>query len=133
MQTALEKLAELDEWFATQPDNKETGKLWNILTAMRGPDDENAMKKYYTTCVLRSIAFPKLAVREMEARDDIFGTAVSYVRAHFNRASGGVALPHDATGDNEYRWDYDHFYTHVKLACNALGVEPKVQSTSPSP
>ena len=32
--------------------------LWNILTALRGPDSRNRGIKYATTCVIRNAAFP---------------------------------------------------------------------------
>ena len=32
--------------------------LWNVLTALRGPDSRSRRLKYATTCVIRKAAFP---------------------------------------------------------------------------
>lgn len=65
--TAREVLDALDEWFVTAPP-EETKKMWNILSALRGPDHNQVefgttaglkFKNLYTIPIRRA-AFPRL-------------------------------------------------------------------------
>lgn len=40
----------------------DSADVWALLTALRGPDNKEAMQKHRTTSVLRAKVFPKLAM-----------------------------------------------------------------------
>lgn len=54
------ELDRIDMFLANQP-SVVARELWNILTALRGPDNGNDAIKDETTCVIRTKAFPQLA------------------------------------------------------------------------
>lgn len=96
-------LESLDEFFATA-DTESTKEVWNVLTALRGPDSEDARLKYETTARIRSKVFPRLAQRN--EWEDV-------ARAIF---SGNLDRP-------ERFWPRhgeEHFLSHVNSATNVL-------------
>jgi hypothetical protein len=59
--TARGMLDAIDKFFVSRINFREHSRLWNVLTALRGPDDGNSRLKRTTTEVIRSAAFPKTA------------------------------------------------------------------------
>lgn len=82
---------------------REQTKLWNVLSALRGPDDQNADLKSTTTEVIRTVAFPKTGKS--------FNGAV--VCAKFAESGKPLELPED---------DGTHFANHIHAAAIALGL-----------
>jgi hypothetical protein len=60
--SAKEVLAALDEW-AIQTDDLESKRLWDVLTALRGPDNEDTQMKLNATVPIRKRALPKWLAR----------------------------------------------------------------------
>lgn len=58
MNTAKEMLAEIDTFLADHAYDGEGGKLWDVLCALRGPDNEAQGIKTTTTMVIRGKALP---------------------------------------------------------------------------
>lgn len=88
-------------------------ELWNILTALRGPDDDGDdwLRKGKTTVHIRAAAFPK--------------TARS---ADFEQATMKTDVKYDPTpGTKLHDW---HFFGHIDRAADALGLVPEPQVTA---
>lgn len=86
-------------------DEEDARELWDILTALRGPDDGSVRKKDSTTVHIRAAAFPK--------------TASSY----FTHATMNPHNPLDLTPGTQLNdW---HFDGHVRSAAVALGLISK--------
>jgi hypothetical protein len=109
LKTARQILNLLDRWFVAQKQDvrgaDEGQKLWDVLTALRGPD----MRKSYnlkntTTSRIRTAAFPRLATRGVGA----FGASFSQGKM--------IRVPAVLTTDHM------HFIKHVKGATRALGL-----------
>lgn len=77
-------------------------ELWNVLTALRGPDSRNRKIKYATTALIRSAAFPKRPCEDLS----VFG----------------VDSPALAERRREIH-DLNHFQEHAKDAFDALGLK----------
>ena len=60
--TAKEVLILMDQW-AKMASTAQTNKLWDVLTALRGPDKVDAFVKKATTAVIRRAAVPNLTRR----------------------------------------------------------------------
>lgn len=75
--------------------------LWNILTAMRGPDDGDFPKKFEYTVPIRGAAFP-LTAKNM----DKFGENVADISRK--------PLPTDTMEE------FNHYNEHINLAIVAL-------------
>lgn len=56
VKTALRKIDALTVGLSVE----EQRDLWDILSAMRGPDNDDVNLKEQTTCVIRALAFPKI-------------------------------------------------------------------------
>lgn len=95
--TAKDILAMIDEWSlnASYPEKR---NLWDILSALRGPDSDNEELKERTTTVIRSKAFSN------------FGKECAWF------APRGVKIQMNGTEDQK------HFIGHIKMAANALGI-----------
>lgn len=76
--------------------------LWNVLTALRGPDSRDRKIKYATTALIRSAAFPKRPCEDLS----VFGDDA----------------PHLAQRRRDIR-DLNHFREHVKDAFDSLGLD----------
>lgn len=89
-------------------ESGEGRKLWDVLTALRGPDDGDVTVKAQTTEIVRSAAFPKLA------------------KASFSKFSSnqtGALFAELPVGKiNLVRTTTGHFKRHIEDAANALGV-----------
>lgn len=59
-ETAKEVLDIIDDFLTNNEDHNETRILWDVLTALRGPDAETFKDKGYTVAIRRA-AFPQLA------------------------------------------------------------------------
>ena len=86
--------------------NRESGNLWDVLSALRGPDDEDEITKKRTTMLIRDAAFPRLKVRQR--RTWMSGPSGRYP------GMGGVP-PYDSTGQG-------HFFVHANGAAKGLGL-----------
>jgi hypothetical protein len=82
--------------------------LWDVLTALRGPDSENGVLKVLYTAPLRSAAFPRFCVPTCYCGED----------TGFNRWSVQVGgeLPSSA---KVYPYS-EHFFAHVRSALIAI-------------
>lgn len=86
-------------------------KLWDILTALRGPDALGSLTKNATTAVIRATAFPRTYNSKQEGEP--FGGAIL---ATFKKdQSGNVAIRQGIDGG--------HFRSHAKYAFHALGLD----------
>lgn len=109
--TARQMLDLLDEYFVVQHLAKgpkpsrgsvEGDKLWDVLSALRGPDSDDYNLKVVTTAPLRTMAFPKLWACESAA---LSGPSLAPAK-DYNPARLGVG--------------YSHFADHVLEAHKAL-------------
>jgi hypothetical protein len=94
--SAREVLAQIDEWAYTA-STQEAKKLWDVLTALRGPDNGDRVLKARTTAVIRQHSVPALA-----DLSHAFVLGASSVEC--------PPLP-------------DHFHHHIRRAARALGVK----------
>jgi hypothetical protein len=94
----------LDEWITTA-DSWERTKLWNVLTALRGPDTDAVVGSKDFTVVIRRATFPKVAKEVDDNRVGAFTTADFDVRPRVD--------PFDIKG-------YNHFVSHVRSAAAAI-------------
>jgi hypothetical protein len=99
-------LDQIDSFFITE-EAADTRPLWDILTALRGPDNDDEEAKETTTIPIRRAAFPRLSADAqgdgMESRTGAVFTPLL--------TSGSFALPDRV----------DHFFLHAKRAwqgCN---------------
>jgi hypothetical protein len=105
--TAKQILAGINEWARVRheknPDDKQTKALWDVFSALRGPDSADQSKlKYHTTGAIRRVALPHLAE----------GHGLLSSRSDF-------VMP----------TDYSHFERHIRWAAEALGlVKPNARS-----
>ncbi len=91
----------IDEWSKVRYDTKvrydkgsiEHEKLWAILTALRGPDNEDGILKINTTAILRAFVLPQLAkINHAFVNDDlndmkfIADGNLNHFKNHFYRA-----------------------------------------------
>lgn len=97
--------AALDEIQDMLDGKSYSGELWDVLTALRGPDSRNRKIKYATTAVIRSAAFPKRPCEE---------------RSVFGRDSAKLAKRRKDLFAK--RKDLNHFREHVADAFRALGL-----------
>lgn len=104
--TLAQKLDMIDEWLNER--SNDAIFLWDILTALRGPDDDDPFVKEQFTTKIRTRAFPKTATNSYT--DKPFG-----IPAYF------------ASPDDDLKIDFaetpfssSHFLNHVVHAVNAL-------------
>ena len=107
--TTVRGMLDLIDKFLARCDG-ESGNLWDVLSALRGPDDDDEITKKKTTIPIRAAAFPKLK----KALD----SSSRWISGPSNRCPGmgmnGVS-PYDSTGRG-------HFYTHANGAARVLGL-----------
>lgn len=109
--TPREVLDALDEWFAHRPTGQSRKNVWDILSALRGPDDKREFEKKATfTNPIRTHAFPKL--REALQDDPLMFPSTF--------APDGEPLPPIDSLDI-----WDHFENHARRAIRALKSFPK--------
>lgn len=104
-------LNDLDELFSERTDAARV--MWNILTALRGPDNEDQDDKYYTVAVRRA-AFPKTANKADLGHifDIVSGPLFAY-------PGGNYRLP-NITALRSWDLESDHFHSHIEGAAYAL-------------
>lgn len=105
VQPLVKILNDIEEFLLTA-DQEDRRGLWDILTALRGPDDRQVqVKKHITTARIRTLAFPRLQ------------RAPFKVLADFSVKKVAPEVP-DIDSDD---WSKNsHFYHHVQNAVNAL-------------
>ena len=90
-------------------DEETTHDVWDVLTALRGPD-EDRYDKTTTTAVIRGAAFPRLAKRNSRERD---GFSFAYPGGWEYRISNVV---HFSMSPSR------HFGSHIIRAARSLGL-----------
>lgn len=101
-----EMLDRIDDFLASH--SLEAAELWDVLTALRGPDREGLDDKMCTTVPIRVVAFPKTA-----AMPDEFNGGVKS-RAIFEGSPRDFVWP-DINST-------EHFDHHIRQAAYALGM-----------
>lgn len=102
---AKEMLNKLDEFFAGAPKT-EVQVIWDILSALRGPDSMDIHNKAKSTSVIRRAAFPKTAaIADEKGWYGIGGGAIS---------KKGTLLDYDLYEERR------HFKSHIRSAVEAL-------------
>lgn len=118
--TCREVLDVIDEFLATAANvspigfhYQEADNLWNVLTALRGPDDEVEENKVAFTAVIRGTAFP----RTLKTATYTFHALGFQIRPDSEALIASRAE----------KWNklYNHFGGHVRTACRALELQPK--------
>lgn len=82
-------LAENNHPFRRGAEKSEAAKLWDVLSATRGPDSESSHVKEHNTCPIRRAAFPKTAENDGDvpasfSNFDFYPTAYQDINSHFN-------------------------------------------------
>lgn len=104
--------------------DEESAKLWNVLTALRGPDSGDEALKLATTCHVRQAAFPRTANRS--AWWAAFGPdGRHYTSTYMTPIGTPLTVPADPTVPSGGSC---HFSGHVICALKALDLlqEPHV-------
>ncbi|MFI5355197.1 MAG: hypothetical protein ACHQX0_06260 [Desulfobaccales bacterium] len=105
--------------FSAQDPYREA-HLWDILSALRGPDDGNEDLKVATTAVIRYTVFgPGLRDMGMVCLPD--SGASLRTRQSFNEF--GQAFDKDGQVINPNRFENIHFFGHARRAFKALGLD----------
>lgn len=104
--TAREMLDVLDEFLMSAP-SVVASELWDVLTALRGPDSACTDVKMRTTGLIRTLAFPKTAALSKEHLCiyaffgdpekhpiDLRGVAASHFRSHITAAAVALGYPY---------------------------------------
>lgn len=99
--TAKDILSAINVW-ASMPDaiGAEKIALWDVLTALRGPDENDNRQKGFTTAVIRRESVPALA----------------------RHCGAMVASPEVGFVNSVSKWDRWHFEAHARSAARALGL-----------
>jgi len=97
------------DWDDAEDDYGVAIELWNVLSALRGPDVKDGNEfdlKDTTTVHIRRAAFPKLAAWADRARRQYAGGMQIWSRKRFDFSSE----------------DDSHFIDHVRVAAKVLGL-----------
>src|SRR5262245_50203482 len=110
--TFREMLDQIDAFLTEHADDGEGGKLWDVLTALRGADhNESEALKEFTTIQIRWAAFPRLSAR---VSDGGFHSGPSDRGPGVFRREIKFELP-----DAEF---FSHFGQHASGAAVVLGL-----------
>ncbi len=101
--TALEMLGVIRQFMSVHVYDKEGAKIWDILSALRGPDSDDVHTKAATTSVIRYHAIGKLAGQFSLVGPD-------------NESKCAFRL-------NEMNRNGEHFWRHAWSAFRALGLK----------
>lgn len=104
-----EVLAEGGSGYSFNPRlSTDASDLWQVLTALRGPDSENEELKSTTTAPIRQAAFPKCGRIAIHGFGYTHGAYYGY-------------------GNTPFIWAdaYTHFGQHVNVAAKVLGINAK--------
>ena len=82
-----------------------SANLWEVLSAIRGPDSRNKRLKHATTTIIRTAAFPKRPCEE---------------RSFYGEDSAKKAEVRKQLFKNKE--DFNHFRQHVEAAFASLGL-----------
>lgn len=116
-------LTDIDDLLAQ--GDVEARQLWALLSALRGPDEENKYSKTDTTARIRAAMFPLTWSRSV-AEDDRW----TYPHgAQYERPYDPFVL--DDTLEVAVRENGDHFLSHVKQACDILRSAKRFQPKPP--
>lgn len=109
--TAKEVLAVIDKFFLTNGKCPQSQKLWDVLCALRGPDQEEFTIKSHSTSFIRQAALPS-AYR-------LFSTKTS-LQTENDKCE--IVDPDGARAKElqSANFDAQHFYKHIQDACSAL-------------
>lgn len=111
--TAREMLDVIDEFLLTAP-SAEQRSLWDVMCALRGPDEESRQdEKASTTSVIRTKAFPRVANSLGKSRS--LGSLI--LRASFAKDDAPFHL-------NDSTSPFDHFSNHAGRAWLVLKGKP---------
>lgn len=105
-------------------DQEAAMQLWDVLTALRGPDNGGNIKTT-TTCPVRAAAFPQASAKSQHYD---FGDGTPYeglrMLGHSGAFTGGTyASPFDVFDQMRPGVSSWHFANHVRKAAKALGLE----------
>lgn len=107
MKTARKVLDMIDSFLVSdEVDLVEKFRLWNVLTALRGPDNSVPGLKFETTAIIRSLAFPTVASASIKT-----STLVPAVFASPYVAPQSIRLSESGNS---------HFDYHVQVARQAF-------------
>lgn len=105
-------LDQIDRYLAVGDAN--TNQLWDVLSALRGPDDGGYNDKQHFTIPIRRAAFPRTAKRVNEA--------IIWMGPSFARKSDVFNPEQMDVIDRMMDSPISHFYSHVQKAAKALGL-----------
>lgn len=120
--TAREILDQIDEFLTGSAiDGRERDKLWNVLTALRGPDDRNDQQgKDAATSIIRGKAFPKmLAEAKAEALRRGYTSPHQYLWGPQGQQVGEDSEAHQEVREAR-KASYSHFNEHIFAALRGL-------------
>lgn len=103
-------LDDIDAVLMTQSDTSK--QLWNVLSALRGPDDESEAKKELTIEIRRA-AFPLTTKRADEGNGGFSPQGNNF---GMGREDGPPRIPADIMIHR------DHFRSHIRSAAKALNI-----------
>lgn len=106
---ARQMLDQIDAFLVQHNDRLPARELWNVLTALRGPDIPARYTKKRTTVPIRAAAFPRLCALGLFDLAEIQIT--EYQRDPIDGATGS------------------HFLSHVMAAANALNLLSQSKET----
>lgn len=99
--------------------------LWSVLTALRGPDNDDMVLKERTTAPIRTLAFPNLAPSHSYGRNVGYGSGPAGTSVAMVVKGGDATVRLTAAEDSERLTaagdSADHFINHVEAAAKALG------------
>lgn len=101
-----EGVLEMLDRMACALDSTERSKLWDVLTALRGPDTPDVGRKSVTTAVIRAKAFPLWMARGTNPGAD----------------TAGDYHPGEASRNEVCTTSSGHFQAHARRAFLALGL-----------
>ena len=110
MKTFRDILNDIDDW-SVSAHFREVEKLWDVLTALRGPDSGDWNTKRETTVVIRAIALPKLYNSFQALLDSEDKTTIN---------ESFLSIEHTSK----------HFSNHIISAAIALGI-PIINNVCP--
>ena len=93
--------------------DKAASELWDVLTALRGPDSDDADEKDRSTVHVRARAFPR-TLAEVSRKNQNWWRSIGY----HSRFPGMDTTKKDFTSP-----DYNHFGQHIRAAAEVLGLE----------
>lgn len=105
-------LDQIDEIFVTQPHYAQ--QLWDILTALRGPDSGDEYLKVHTTAFIRGLAFPRWAETSGPMQHFTRDGWMVRTEAELRSQQQSFVLPEEPA----------HFVNHVRRAFTWFSWEP---------